>query len=226
MPKDPAESTPTDGRSAKAEATQAALRRAGRELFGELGFEATPLGALCSRAGVTTGALYHHFGDKKGLFAAVAEELDAQAVALVAQAQGHALAQGLDAWKAFVLALDAFVVAAQDPAVRRIALVDAPAVLGTEAWLAIRERQGLGALRRTLGALQAQSLLPPGDLGLRPRLLLGLLYSTVDALAHDARPAPVALADARTLLHALLEGLRSTSSQGDASAAAKRSPGV
>ncbi|MGQ0711049.1 MAG: TetR/AcrR family transcriptional regulator [Rhodoferax sp.] len=208
MPKDPAEHPGTDGRLAKAEATQAALRSAGRALFGELGFDATPLCALCARAGVTTGALYHHFGDKKGLFAAVAEELDAQAVALVGQAQQRALAQGLDAWQAFLAALDAFVLAAQDPAVRRIALVDAPAVLGTQAWLAIRERQGLGALQRSLQALQAHGVLTPGDVGLRARLVLGLLYSTVEALAHDPRPAPVALADARTLLHTLLAGLR------------------
>ena len=80
-----------DGRKTNAAATQAALRAAGRTLFGQLGYEATSLGALCAAAGVTTGALYHHFGDKKGLFAAVAEELDAGLVQLTAQARARAV---------------------------------------------------------------------------------------------------------------------------------------
>ena len=79
-----------DGRKSNAAQTQAALKAAGRQLFGQRGYEATALGALCERAGVTTGALYHHFGDKKGLFAAVAEDLDAGLVALTSRARDQA----------------------------------------------------------------------------------------------------------------------------------------
>jgi AcrR family transcriptional regulator len=197
-----------DGRKANAESTQAALRAAGRQLFGQLGYEATSLGAICAEAGVTTGALYHHFGDKKGLFAAVAEELDAGLVRLASRARDRAMAQGTDAWAAFLAAMDAFLQAGMDPAGRRIGLTDAPAVLGTQGWLEIRERQGLGAMVQTVSALQDLGLLQSGDPRLRARLILGLLYGAVEALAHDGKPADEALADARQLLHAMLAGMR------------------
>jgi AcrR family transcriptional regulator len=204
----PSSSPAPDGRKLNAEATQAALRAAGRQLFGQLGYEATALGELCRLAGVTTGAIYHHFGDKKGLFAAVAEELDASLVELATQTRDRALAEGADAWGAFLAAVDAFLQAGQDEQARRIGLTDAPAVLGTQGWLEIRERQGLGAMMQSVSQLQALGILLPGDTRLRARVILGLLYGAVEALADDPREAPLALQDTRTLLHAMLAGLR------------------
>lgn len=208
MPKDPSLKQPIDGRKANAESTQAALRGAGRRLFGRLGFEKTALGALCTEAGVTTGALYHHFGDKKGLFAAVAEELDATLVRLVQAAMTQAAQAGATPWDAFLSGMDAFLAAAQDAQARRIGLTDAPAVLGTQGWLEIRERQGLGAMVRTVQGLQAAGAMSVGDARLRARLILGLLYGALEALDHDSRPWEQALPDARALLHAMLAGLR------------------
>lgn len=208
MPKDPSPQQTIDGRKANADATQAALRSAGRRLFGALGYDKTALGALCTEAGVTTGALYHHFGDKKGLFAAVAEELDASLVRLVQGAMAQAAQAGATPWDAFLAGVDAFLAAAQDAQARRIGLTDAPAVLGTQGWLAIRERQGLGAMVRTVQGLQAAGALSGGDARLRARLILGLLYGALEALDHDSRPWAQALPDARALLHAMLAGLR------------------
>lgn len=197
-----------DGRKVNAASTQAALRAVGRKLFGQLGYEGTSLGAICSEAGVTTGALYHHFGDKKGLFAAVAEELDEGLVALTAQARVRAMAGGADPWQAFLVAIDVFLQAGLHPQGRRIGLTDAPAVLGAQAWLEIRERHGLGAMEQTVRALQALGLLPGGDVRLRARLILGLLYGAVEALAHQRGDAQAALADTRQLVHAMLDGMR------------------
>ena len=201
-----------DGRKANAASTQAALRAIGRKLFGQLGYEATSLGAICSEAGVTTGALYHHFGDKKGLFAAVAEELDEGLVKLTAAARNKALADGADAWQAFMAAIDVFLQAGLNPEARRIGLTDAPAVLGTQGWLEIRERHGLGAMVQTVRALQSLGRLPPGDVRLRARLILGLLYGAVEALAHQPEDAvQAALEETRTLVHAMLDGMGSAS---------------
>ena len=197
-----------DGRKTNAASTQAALRAVGRKLFGELGYEATSLGAICSKAGVTTGALYHHFGDKKGLFAAVAEELDEGLVQLTTAARNQALAGGADAWQAFLAAIDVFLQAGLKPEGRRIGLTDAPAVLGTQGWLEIRERHGLGAMVQTVRTLQALGMLPPGEVRLRARLILGLLYGAVEALAHQPEDAQAALAEARVLVHAMLNGMR------------------
>lgn len=205
----PARKPATDGRKTNAASTQAALRVAGRTLFGQQGYDATSLGALCEAAGVTTGALYHHFGDKKGLFAAVAEELDAGLVALTAQARAQALAGGADAWQAFMAAIDVFLQAGQSAEGRRIGLVDAPAVLGTQAWAEIRERHGLGATMQNVRALQDQGFLPAGNVRLQARLILGLLYGAIEAMAHlEDDQVPAALASARTLVRAMLEGLR------------------
>jgi AcrR family transcriptional regulator len=202
--------SPADGRKTNAAATQSALRAAGRALFGQLGYEATSLGALCAAAGVTTGALYHHFGDKKGLFAAVAEELDAGLVQLTAQARARALAGGADAWTAFLAAVDVFLQAGLNPEGRRIGLVDAPAVLGTQVWLEIRERHGLGATLQNVRLLQSLKLLPAGDVRLQARLILGLLYGAVEALAQQPVDAPGALAETRAMVHAMLAGMRAS----------------
>lgn len=204
----PAAAAP-DGRKVNAASTQAALRAAGRRLFGQLGYEATSLGAICTEAGVTTGALYHHFGDKKGLFAAVAEELDEGLVKLTTVARAKALAGGADAWQAFMAAIDVFLHAGLNPEGRRIGLTDAPAVLGAQAWLEIRERHGLGAMVQTVRTLQALGMLPAGDVLLRARLILGLLYGAVEALAHQPEDAAlVALGETRALVHAMLNGMR------------------
>ena len=174
-----------------------------------MGYEATSLGAICAEAGVTTGALYHHYGDKKGLFAAVAEELDASLVALTAKARTQALAAGADPWQAFLAAMDVFLQAGLNPEGRRIGLTDAPAVLGTQAWLEIRERHGLGAMAQTVRSLQSLGYLPAGNVRLQAKLILGLLYGAVEALAHQTdADAAMALADTRPLVHAMLAGLR------------------
>lgn len=201
--------TQPDGRKVNAASTQAALRAAGRKLFGQLGYEATSLGAICGEAGVTTGALYHHFGDKKGLFAAVAEELDEGLVTLIAAARATALAGGADAWQALMAAIDVFLQAGLNPERRRVGLTDAPAVLGAQAWLEIRERHGLGAMVQTVRTLQSLGTLPPGDVLLHARLILGLLYGAVEALAHQPEDAAQqALAETRALVHAMLNGMR------------------
>lgn len=206
--KKPAAEKKTDGRLENSEATQAALRSAGRQLFGQLGYEASSVGALCAAARVTSGALYHHFGDKKGLFAAVAEELDRQLVDVAARAGARAMAAGGAPWDAFLAGIDALLQAGADPAGRRIGLVDAPAVLGGDAWLAIRERHGLGAMAGAVERLQAQGIIAAGEPRALARLILGLLYGAMEALPAAGARSGAALAPTRRLVHAMLGALR------------------
>jgi len=188
-------------------ATQAALRAAGRRLFGQHGYEATSISALSAEAGVTAGALYHHFGDKKGLFAAVAEELDSNLVKLVAKVSNDALASGARPWDAFLAAVDALLRAGVEPEGRRIGLSDAPAVLGSEAWGVIRERHGMGATIRTVKTLQALGVMAPGDPRRLARIILGLLYGAIEALPQDPGDIEAALAETRRMTHAMLRSL-------------------
>jgi AcrR family transcriptional regulator len=208
MNQDIAHTEKRDGRRENAAATQKALRDAGQRLFASIGYEATTVGALCADAGVTTGALYHHYGDKKRLFAAVAEELDRKLVELAMRTHLEVLSSGGNGWDAFLAGVDAILSAGVDPGLRRIGLVDAPAVLGAAGWQAIREQHGHGAMTRTIESLQAQGLFDPGDSKRLAWLVLGLIYSAVQSLPDDATSAKTALADNRRLVRAMLSGLR------------------
>jgi len=197
-----------DGRKENALATKAALLAAGRRLFGELGYEGTSVGALCTAAGVTTGALYHHYGDKQGLFAAVAEALDATLVQLALRARSEAVARNLDGWQAFLAAVDSFLAGGVDRGARRIGLTDAAAVLGAERWQEIRERHGLGAMLRTVTDLQRARLIVGGDPMRLARLILGLLYGAVESLPESRAATRHALPELRAHVHAMLGALR------------------
>lgn len=203
-----------DGRKENANATQAALREAGFRLFATLGYDATPVGVLCAEAGVTTGALYHHYGDKKRLFAAVAEELECTLVRNAMQAHEAVLAQGGSPWDAFLAGIDTLLNAGTHAGARRIGLVEAPAVLGADVWRTIRERHGHGVLSASIHALQSQGVIGPGDPKRISWLLLGMIYSVLQSLPDDPQQSDAALRESRRLIHAMLEGLRAPANAG------------
>jgi len=139
---------PLSTKAAQSQATRTKLVRAGRRLFGRRGYAAVGTEEIVRAAGVTRGALYHQFADKRELFEAVFEDTEAALIAESARraagADGpvEALRAGFVGW----------LEACSRPGVQRIVLVDAPAVLGWEQWRAIGERHGLGV---TIAALQA-----------------------------------------------------------------------
>ena len=112
----------------RSEQTTAALVSAARELFAADGYAATSLDAVVERAGMTKGALYHHFAGKRELFAAVfaAEQR------LLNEVVAAAYAREEDPWLAFEAGCRAFVEACQEPGVQRIFLLDAQVALGWE----------------------------------------------------------------------------------------------
>jgi AcrR family transcriptional regulator len=116
------------------EATRRALLDAGRELFAEKGYHGAAAAEVVRRAGVTRGALYHHFEDKRDLFRAVVEEIEGEIDGLVLETAREAFRESedpLEAWMAGAYAsLDAYL----RPDVRRIQLVDGPAVLSWGEW--------------------------------------------------------------------------------------------
>ena len=187
---------------AQGEATRAALLVAARELFGEQGYTATPLEEIVARAGVTKGALYHHFGSKIELFRAVFEqvshEISDQVVAVFLEPDHfYALTAGCQ------LMIDAQL----DPAVRRIVLHDARSVLDWDSVRAIETRYGAvgirGALRKAMqgGAIERQPLRP---LAL---LVTGALSEACFYVA-DAEDPAAARNEVGLLVVRLLEGLR------------------
>jgi AcrR family transcriptional regulator len=130
-------------------ATRAALVAAGRELFGERGYAAVGTEEIVARAGVTRGALYHQFADKRDLFRAVVVALEEDVIARIAQ---RAIEGASGAGEVLRGAIGAWLDVCEDPVVNRVLLLDAPGVLGWEEWRAIGERFGLGT---TMALLQA-----------------------------------------------------------------------
>src|SRR5438093_5398097 len=114
----------------QSEATRGALLAAARALFTEPGYAAVATEEIVQRAGVTRGALYHHFDGKRELFKAVFEQLEQETAEKIAAA---ALVES-DPWRQQITATEVFLDCCLDPAVQRIALVDAPSVLGLETW--------------------------------------------------------------------------------------------
>ena len=204
--------TKRDGRRENASATQADLQWAALQWFTEQGFEKAPVGSICADAGVTVGALYHHYGDKKGLFAAVVEQVDAQLVQQAFAARAAVLSAGGSPWDAFLASITTVLQAGTNVPLRRLLLVDAPAVLGAQVWGEIRQRQGLGAMRAQIDALQAQGIFAGNDAERLARIILGALYGGLDSLPAADADVQDALADIQQSLEAMLEGLRSKDS--------------
>ncbi|HEX6310149.1 MAG TPA: TetR/AcrR family transcriptional regulator [Acidimicrobiia bacterium] len=152
-------------------ATRAALLASARALFAERGFAGAGREEIVRRAGVTRGALYHHFAGKEDLFRAVFEEVESEVTERVAQA---AVTAGgpLDALRR---GCQEFLDAALDPAVQRIVLVDAPAVLGWSTWRELEARYGLGLTRMALQAAMEAGAIAPQPLEPLAHMLLASL---------------------------------------------------
>src|SRR3954466_5806622 len=124
----------------RTEATRGALMAPGRELFGARGYADVGTEEIVRAARVTRGALYHHFRDKRDLFREVHESLERELVERVAASM-----KGVDdPIERVEIGLRAFLDACTEPAMIRIALIDAPTVLGWEEWREIDARYGLG----------------------------------------------------------------------------------
>src|SRR5690348_2591853 len=139
--------------------TREALIAAARPLFAEHGFADVALETIVRTAGVTRGALYHHFADKTELFAAVFERVEAE----VAARMGEELATGdqTDPIEIMRLGANFWLDACSEPEVQRITLVDAPAVLGWTRWTEIGNRYNTGLVRELLANAIETGRIPP-----------------------------------------------------------------
>jgi AcrR family transcriptional regulator len=187
----------------QSEATRAALVAAARELFTDKGYAGVATEEIVQRAGVTRGALYHHFRDKRALFRAVVEELEQESVERVASA---ALAQK-DPWKVQVTALNAYLDGCLEPAVQTIVLVDAPSVLGPEEWREIEAKYGLALVRTGLESIMEAGLIEEQPVEPLAHLMLGALAEAGLMIARSEDPKK-ARQEVGKSVERLLEGLR------------------
>ena len=202
-------------RASQGEATRVSLLTAARELFGEQGYAATALDEVVARAGVTKGALYHHFGGKSDLFQAVYEQVEREI-----SDQVVTVFMEPDHWYAVTAGCQLMIDAQLDPAVRRIAVHDARSVLGWDAVRQVETRYAAvgirGALRKAMqgGVIERQPLRP---LSL---LISGALTEACLYVAAADDPT-AAREEVGRLVVRLLEGLRPDGA-GDVTGAGER----
>lgn len=182
--------------------TTAKLIAAARRSFATVGYAETSMDALCAEAGLTRGALYHHFGGKEGLLEAVVRDMDRE-IGERLERHYETLADG---WEAFRSCCLLYLDFAREPEIQRIVLKDAPAVLGRRLW-EIDEESSIGPMVESLRQLQADGRLRHGDPEAMARLLNGALINAALWIASDPDPAR-AHAGAIAAFDQLLDGLR------------------
>jgi AcrR family transcriptional regulator len=188
----------------RSDATRTALVATARELFGERGYAHVPADEVVSRAGVTRGAMYHHYADKRDLFRAVLEEVETEITAEIAAA----LAAAPDRPAALVAAIRTMLGICRRPAAVRIVLIDAPAVLGWPEWRSVETRHGLRLLTGLLDDAARDGLVDPAVVPTLAQLALSALIEAALIVAH-AEDQEKAVADAEQALVTLLSGLLS-----------------
>ncbi|MGF6173211.1 TetR/AcrR family transcriptional regulator [Ensifer sp. 4252] len=188
-------------RSEMIEETTGKLVAAARDAFGRLGYAETSMDDLTAAAGLTRGALYHHFGDKRGLLRAVVTAMDAEI-----DARLNAVSATPDLWAGFVGRCRLYLETALDPEIQRIVLKDAPTFLGPD-YLETSRHACHTSLTARLSMMMAKGVVHQGDAETLAHLINGALVDAALWIAEADDPTP-RLANAIGNLDLLLSGLR------------------
>jgi AcrR family transcriptional regulator len=189
-------------RAAQGRATRGQLIEVATRLFAEHGYEGTSIEAVLSAAGVSRGALYHHFAGKEALFEAVVSAVSDQ-VTMELTAAVRGCDDPLDAMRTAALA---WVGLAADPVIQRVVLVDAPSVLGWERWRAMDDGRTLGTMRAMLQAVSDSGRLPSELVVPFSHMILAALDEIVLVIAR-APDSGAAVTEGRMAVRALLDRL-------------------
>lgn len=171
-------------RAEHADETRRELVRAARALLAERGYAATAVRDIADEARVTKGALYHHFGDKRGIFRAVHEAVEADLAKNIVEAAAAERSAAARLRRGSAAYLDACL---EEP-VRRILLLDGPSVLGWEEWRAIEARHVLGMITAVLDEMVSAHELDTDDTGTLAHVLLAALNEAAMIIAHASEP--------------------------------------
>ena len=189
-------------RAAQGRATRGQLIEVATRLFAEHGYEGTSVEAVLSAAGVSRGALYHHFAGKEALFEAVVSAVSEQVTVELTEA----IRGCTDPVDAMRTAAVAWISLAADPVIQRVVLVDAPSVLGWDRWRAMDDGRTLGALRMLLQAVSDSGRLPAELVAPFSHMILAALDEIVLVVAR-APDSTAAVAEGRMAVEALLDRL-------------------
>ena len=189
-----------DARLAQGAETQKQLRRQARKLFAQKGYSGANTNELVERARVTKGALYHHFTNKRELYQAVVEDMEQELVERI-----EAAGTGLEPWERLAAMCTAYVEACRDPALARMLVLEAPAVLGWKAWCNLEQQYEVAAFARCLK--EADGLQEPAET--LAQVILGALTTGARVIATAPDPE-AARHQVQQTIDRLIAGLRST----------------
>ena len=158
--------------------------------------------AILAASNVTKGALYHHFDGKDALFEAVLDQVEHDVAERVAMA-----ARGIeDPVEALRAGCHAWLRLARDQTIRRVALTDAPSVVGWEKWREIDERYAFGMLKATLGEVAAKGRTRQELVEVLGHMLLAALAEVALFIAR-AKDSKAAIRTGQSAVDELLDGL-------------------
>lgn len=173
-----------DLRIERGKTTRERLISVGFDLFGANGYEATPVGAILGAAGVARGAFYHHFATKADLFDAVLDRV----IARIADASADAARAHDDPVASLRAGCSTWLDVALDPALQRIAFLDATAVVGWDRHRELDERHTLGRLKTGLRRIAEAGLLPPDNVDVLAHMVAGAVGEAAKSIVHAENP--------------------------------------
>ena len=191
--------------------TQDRLLKAAKDLFTTKGYAGAAMEDLVARAGMTRGALYHQYKDKRDLFRAVFEAAEGELGLRIAAGVGTET----DPWEQLRAGARVFLACALDPAIRQIVLIDGPSVLGWDEWRRIDSQYSLGMVRAVFeiniaaGNVLAQPVEPLAH------LIVGALNEAALAVASAAEPTK-AVDEFAASMDRVLDALRTTARAAEA----------
>jgi len=174
-----------------------------REQFAEHGYAQASTEAIVQMAGVTRGALYHHFQSKEGLFKAVVAEVQGEVGRRVAEASQ---AQP-DPWDQLMIGCQAFLRACLEPDVLRILLIDGPAVIGWEAWREMDAKNAMRLLEEGIREMAEHGIIKVASVTAATHLISGAMNEAVLWIAQTSHPQQ-ALDETIEMLEQILVGLK------------------
>jgi AcrR family transcriptional regulator len=199
-----------DQRNLRGDATRQLVIGTATRLFAGQGYAASSTELVLRECGISRGALYHHFPSKEALFTAVLEATEESILIKITNAAAGttnplaALRAGCAAWLAL----------AGDPVVKQIVLIDAPSVIGWQAWREIDDRNALGLIKSALASAASLGRVPANMVTLYAHMLLAMLIELSLIIARAVDPSQIT-ADANEALEQFLSRLFNVAPQAD-----------
>lgn len=194
--------TKTNTKAEKSARTKDRIIAAARYVFARDGYAVAALSDIITEAGVTTGAVYHHFGDKKGLFQAVAESLEQEILDEVS----NRILKAESTWDVFESGVVETLEICARPDIQRIVFREAPTVIGFREWRDIEIKYAFGIMRATVQDLAKNGHLNTNAPDMTAQIILGALMEAAHSVS-EAKNKKAALIDAKATVTIMLRAL-------------------